>query len=297
MPDIIPKAQRSESESGDLGQHFIVGFLGPQITPEEERLLAALRPSGIILFGKNISAGPDWQAELQKLITRARTICERDDFFVSIDHEGGRVCRFPDPITRFPAARFWGAWAARVAEVMGTELSTLGFNLSFAPVLDVHSDEQNPVIGPRALSSDPVEVAALGLEYYRALESSGVLACGKHFPGHGATTVDSHFELPRLDITQETLETRELLPFQLAVEDGIGMIMSAHVLFPNLDPDYPATLSPVILDQLLRTQLGFKGVIITDDLEMKALAKYSPAEKAVLGILAGNDILLFHLAI
>ncbi|MFN8389096.1 MAG: beta-N-acetylhexosaminidase [Bdellovibrionota bacterium] len=275
-----------------LGDHFIVGLVGPELLEEEAKLIRRLRPAGIILFAKNISNASSWITPLTDLVARAREAAGRDEFLVSIDHEGGKVHRLPAPVTKFPAACVLGDRAGDVARAQAVELRALGFNLSFAPVLDIHSEPENPVIGKRAFSTTPEGVAALGLTYLNALEQNGVLGCAKHFPGHGATTSDSHFVLPQLGVDRTTIELRELVPFRAAIDAGVSLIMTAHVVYPALDPDSPATLSRSILTDLLRIQLGYRGVIITDDLEMKALASLTPAEKAVRAMQAGVDILL-----
>ena len=276
-----------------FGQHLIVGLAGSALLPEEKRLLSELRPLGIILFAKNFEKQSSrWQETLRTLLHEATDASKDDQLLIAVDHEGGRVFRFPDEVTRFPAARRWGSDAGAVGAAMGAELSALGFNLSFAPVLDVHSEPSNPVIGERAFSNDVHEAARWAEEFRAGLESRGIVSCGKHFPGHGATTQDSHKVLPRLDVSMDVLRNRELVPFAESIAAGIPMIMTAHVVYPAIDPDNPATLSEAAISRLLRGELKFNGVVITDDLEMKALGRYSPAEKATLGIRAGNDILL-----
>jgi len=175
---------------------------------------------------------------------------------------------------------------------MAAELRALSFNLSFAPVLDVHSEAQNQVIGQRAFADTPQQTARYALEFARGLSAGGMLACGKHFPGHGATVADSHLELPRLDAALRILEQRELVPFQRFVADGGQLLMTAHVLYPALDPLQPATLSGGIINGLLRGKMAFQGAVITDDLEMAALARFTPAARAVTALAAGADLLL-----
>jgi beta-N-acetylhexosaminidase len=196
-------------------------------------------------------------------------------------------------MTRFSYAKQWGASAEQIGTAMGIELSSLGVNLNFGPVLDVDSNPANPVIGLRAFDRDPGVVARRACDFMQGLERAGVRACGKHFPGHGATNQDSHLELPVVDATIETLRNRELMPFAEAIAQGIGMIMSSHILFKDLDPVLPATLSSRILRDLLRTELGFEGVVVSDDIGMHAVSRcFDEAGVAARFFSAGNDLLM-----
>ena len=278
----------------DIGSLFIVGIKGPTLTTEEKELLAEIQPSGIILFRKNLSQDPtrDWIQALHQLLCEIRSVLNSENIFVSIDHEGGRVHRFSSPVTHFPAAANWGENTPNIATTMAKELQLLGFNLTFSPVLDVFSEQQNTVIGDRAFATQALEVAQFGRVAIEAFQRTGILCCAKHFPGHGATIADSHLELPHLDITRVELFARELLPFIEAVNSDVPMIMTAHVRYPQIDPIYPATFSTTIIRDILRDELNFQGVIVTDDLEMLAICNYSRAERAVLALAAGADLLL-----
>lgn len=293
----------------EYGDHFIVGVSGSVLTSEEAAALAALRPLGVILFGKNFAKeDPRWLTTHRALIADLRSATGRDDLLLSIDHEGGRVHRFPDalppfdsepessgelhPVTRFPAAISWGSEVEQVAAAMACELRALGFNQSYSPVLDVWSEPLNRVIGDRSFGEDPAAVGRMGSTYLAALERNGVVGCIKHFPGHGATVADSHEELPRLDAERELLLRREVEPFRIAIESGAELVMTAHVHYPALDPVSPGTLSKPILEELLRGSLGFRGAVISDDLEMRALSNLSYEEKAVAAFNAGVEILL-----
>ncbi len=280
------------SNNLNLGDHFIVGLKGLKIEAKEREQLSKLSPLGIIIFAHNLSDSEQWPQDLLELINDAQEIIGREKLIVSIDHEGGKVHRLKSPSTCFPSGNCWGSSAGAVGEAMAKELSSLGINLNFAPVLDIHSEPENPVIGVRALGEDPETVERSAIEFLDAMESSGVLGCGKHFPGHGATLTDSHLELPVLNISKTEMAQRELLPFRSLIAHGIKMIMTAHVLYPKLDPDYPATLSKKILHDLLREELGFKGVVISDALEMKAMNQDSQVKNAELALSAGVDILL-----
>jgi beta-N-acetylhexosaminidase len=185
------------------------------------------------------------------------------------------------------------ALAEQVGTAMGHELRALGFDIDFAPVLDVHTNPDNPIIGDRAFGTEPEAVARRALAYARGLHAAGILACGKHFPGHGDTATDSHLELPRIDHHWERLEAVELVPFARAAAAKLPMIMTAHVVFAALDPTRPATLSPQVITGLLREKLGYRGVIVSDDLDMKAIAATMGADvAAVAAIRAGCDVLL-----
>jgi beta-N-acetylhexosaminidase len=180
-----------------------------------------------------------------------------------------------------------------MGRVLGRELKGVGVNLDFAPVLDVNSNPKNPIIGDRAFSDDPHIAAKVALAFAEGLKREGVLVCGKHFPGHGDTATDSHLTLPRVKRSRGVLEKVELLPFRKAIAVRLPMLMTAHVVYDHLDPKLPATLSPMILKDLLRKRMGFKGVVVSDDLQMKAVSKsYAPDEAAVLSLEAGVDLLL-----
>ncbi len=215
---------------------------------------------------------------------------------VSVDQEGGRVARIKDGVVRLPAARTLGACfddaeIERVAQVLGMQLAALGFSLDYAPVLDVHTHADNPVIGDRAFATEPKRVASAGLAFARGLSSSPIAPCAKHFPGHGDTHTDSHVELPRVLHARDRLDAVELFPFRIAAP-SVPAMMSAHVVYDALD-NAPATLSHRIATDILRGELGFRGVLVSDDLEMRAVADTLDAgHAAVIAIEAGCDALL-----
>lgn len=268
----MPESQQFRN----FGNHLILGISGTTLRDDDKRALNELKPIGVIFFGKNFLDGIPyevWLESFQQLIDQIRQYAERDSMFTTLDHEGGRVVRTPLPITRFPYAHLWRSHSREVARATAVELKSLGINLSWAPVADIFSHPQNPVIGPRAFGSTP-ETASLGArEYYLGLQESGILGCAKHFPGHGDTSKDSHLELPILNLTLEDLRNRELVPFKTLIEAQIPLIMTAHILFPQIDPDVPATLSHSILNDILRGELGFEGVVVSDDLDMKAISE------------------------
>lgn len=286
----------SYADAREFGRHFVIGLRpSPVLTDDDKYLLHRLRPAGIVLFAGNFAAGEDydaWLPRLRRLLHDARECLERDEMLVAIDHEGGRVVRPPAPITRFDYARTWADRAGQVGAAMAVELRSLGVNLDFAPVMDVDSNPANPVIGPRAFATTPEEVSAAGTALIGALEAGGVLACAKHFPGHGDASVDSHASLPVIDASPDTLRARELPPFAAAVQAGVRAIMTAHVLLPAIDAEHPATLSERILRGILRDELGFGGVVFTDDVGMGAVSeRFQRTENAARFLLAGGDVL------
>lgn len=277
------------------GHHFVLGLQGSTVlTDHDKRLLEAIRPAGIILFKANFRQElpyDDWLAEYERLIADVRRCIGRERFLVTIDHEGGRVVRPPRPITIYDFACNWADRAAEVGRAVGVELASLGVNVNYAPVVDVDTNPTNPVIAERAFGSDPHVVASAAVAFLEAMQAEGVLGCPKHFPGHGDTDADSHFALPRVDETLDELRVRELVPYR-AVLDRAPLVMSAHVIYEAIDPEYPGTISSRILTDLLRGELGFDGATISDDLGMKAISPYfdDPAA-APRAIAAGLDIL------
>jgi beta-N-acetylhexosaminidase len=257
------------------GHHFAIGLQpSPSLTDHDRHLLSALNPAGVILFRPNFDHDApyeEWLATLKKLLADVRSCIDRDRILVGIDHEGGRVIRTPPPVTHFAYAREWADRAADVGRAMAVELRSLGMNCTFAPVVDVDSNPDNPVIGARAFARTPEAVTAAALRFIEAVEAEGLLTCPKHFPGHGDTAVDSHHGLPVVEHDLPTLRTRELAPFKATIDAGARMIMTSHIVFPKIDPDIPATMSRRIIKEVLRDELGFGGVVITDDIGMGAV--------------------------
>jgi beta-N-acetylhexosaminidase len=282
----MPSALRRQ-----IGQLLIAGFDGQTLPIELRSLAREFGLGGVILFARNI-AEPEQVAEL---CFDAARLVPNLPLWVSIDQEGGRVARLKAPFTEWPPMATIGrsgdvGLAGRFARALGAELRAVGITLDYAPVLDVHTNAKNPVIGDRALSDKADDVATLGAAIVRGLQAEGVAACGKHFPGHGDTGVDSHLELPLLEHPVERLRERELKPFKAAIDADVASIMTAHVLMPALDEQRPATLSRRVVTGLLREELKFEGVILSDDLEMKAIAStYAVPAAAALAIDAGCD--------
>jgi beta-N-acetylhexosaminidase len=288
-----------------IGQMLLFGWdnadddYATQINSHTRFLIDELRVGGVILMERNVGAVEQTRSMLFELqhLAAAR---ELPPLFVSTDQEGGRVARFGPPnYQEFPSARCLGGFAdpsktTLSSAEMGSVLKRSGVNWALMPVLDVSNNPNNMVIGDRSFGESPSIVSAMGRAAIGGMQDvAGVMACGKHFPGHGDTSVDSHFDLPVIDRNLKSLYGMELLPFQAAIDAGVSSIMTSHILFPALDPALPATLSPAILTELLRKQMRFDGIIVTDCLEMAGVSKkWGSAEAAVLAVLAGADILL-----
>jgi beta-N-acetylhexosaminidase len=287
----------SDTELASVGQHFIIGLRPTTaLHPSDRQLLRDIRPAGVILFKSNFHHDrpyPEWLSSHADLIGAIREAVCRERLFVAIDHEGGRVCRTPPPITRFSYARAWRDNAGGVGGAIGIELASLGVNLNFAPVLDINSNPDNPVIAARSFGNTPETVTEKALSFLAQMEANGVRGCGKHFPGHGDTKVDSHYELPIIDAPLDILRRRELKPFAAAIKNGIGMIMTSHILFRAVDEALPATLSRRITYDLLRREMAFEGVIVSDDIGMHAVSTlFDSPDAAVQFMAAGNDMLM-----
>jgi len=217
---------------------------------------------------------------------------------LSVDQEGGRVNRMPASLVAVPASRDIAksgdsGKARSIGAAIADEIRSIGFNVNFAPVLDIDSNPKNPVIGNRSFGPTADVVTDFGLEEMAGLRSKQVIPVVKHFPGHGDTSVDSHLELPVVEKTADQLRKLELVPFAKAIQSGADMVMVAHILLPQLDPDRPSSLSPKVITDLLRGELGFKGVVITDDMTMGAILKhFDLGQAAVQSVKAGSDIVL-----
>jgi beta-N-acetylhexosaminidase len=278
----------------DIGQLLIGSLPATTVTPELRSLAREFSLGGVILFARNIEAAE----QVAELSVDVQSLAAGVPLWVSVDQEGGRVARLRKPFTEWPPMAVLGRsgsteLAARFAAALAAELKAVGITLDYAPVLDIHTNPNNPVIGDRALAEDAEAVARLGAAIVRGLQKNGVAACGKHFPGHGDTSVDSHLDLPLVEHPPDRIRRVECVPFREAIRADVAFIMTAHVLVPSLDEERPATLSPRIVQGMLREELGFPGVILSDDLEMKAVARsYSVPEAAVQAIAAGCDAVL-----
>lgn len=280
-----------------IGQLFVVGFDGTDVPPRFESLLNDWGVGGVLYFARNLST-PEQTASLSDSLQRLAADAGLPPLLVAADQEGGPVTRISwgaDP----PSAMAMGATAdgellAEMGTAIGGELQALGINLDFAPVLDVNVNPENPVIGVRSFGDDPSLVGRLGSQFAAGLQRADVLACGKHFPGHGDTVTDSHHELPVLPHDRERLDRIELAPFGRAIDDGIEAVMTTHVAFPAVTgvSDRPATVAPSVVTGLLRDDLGFEGLVVTDCLEMDAIVSgIGTVEAAVQALEAGCDLL------
>jgi beta-N-acetylhexosaminidase len=282
----VPASLRRE-----IGQLLIGSLPGTSITTEMRSLAREFQLGGVTLFKRNIEA-PEQVAEFDHDLQQ---LSSGLPLWLAVDQEGGRVARLQAPFTEWPAMATLGRsgdekLAYRFAAALAAELRAVGITLDYAPVLDIHTNPNNPVIGDRALGEDAATVATLGGAIVRGLQENGVAACGKHVPGHGDTAVDSHLELPVVEHPPDRIRRVECVPFREAIRNDVAFIMTAHILVPWLDEEKPATLSSTIVRGILREELNFNGVILSDDLEMKALAdQYSVPDAAVQAIAAGCD--------
>jgi beta-N-acetylhexosaminidase len=277
------------------GQLLIGGFYGTELPASYAKALAAGERGGAVLFKRNLTDDPGSVAQLNSDLALAGGDLPP---LIAVDQEGGRVARLGPPVLDLPPMRAFGRAASRdllrrAARVLGTQLATMGFTMDFAPVLDVNTCGDNPVIGDRAFGSDPHVVARCGVAFAQGLDDAGILACGKHFPGHGDTSRDSHVELPVVLHDRTRLETTELLPFRAAIGAGVLALMTAHVVYESLDKGVPATMSRAVCASLLRAEMGFDGALFSDDLEMRAVSAHFPIEEAAVeAVWAGCDAIL-----
>ncbi len=277
-----------------IGQMLMVTVKGTKVTREVELFMQETGAGGVILFGYNYES----PRQLASFIRDLRG-CADSELIVAVDQEGGRVARFGPPFTELPPmARLAGReggeeMAESVGRLLGEELGAVGVDLDFAPVLDVSTNAFNPVIGDRAMSADCHEVARLSTAFIRGMQGAGVAACGKHFPGHGDSDVDSHLGLPVLSHSEKRFEALELVPFRAATEAGVESLMTSHLMIPSLDREVPITISRAVTTGLLRKRLGFQGLVFTDDLTMRGITdRYPPYEASWRAISAGADMVI-----
>ena len=284
-----------------VGQLFVVYFTDPHFSPALEEMITQYHIGGIIIFGRNVTT----LSNLAELINEAQSAAVTTEpeipLFVATDQEGWPILRLWEGATVFPSSMAIGATgsvtdAQLVATVMAAELRAVGINMNLAPVLDVNTNPANPIIGIRSFGSSPELVSRLGTAMIEAYQAQGIIATAKHFPGHGDTSLDSHQSLPTILHDLARLDAVELVPFRAAISAGVDCIMTAHISVPALDPTphRPASLSPPILQGLLREKMGFEGLIATDSLGMRAITdQYDVATAAVLAFQAGADLLMF----
>lgn len=278
----------------NLGQLFICGIQGTSLTAEEKEFIEKEKLGGIILFSHNFT-DPSQLAELVNSIQKLR---DEYPLFISADQEGGRVVRFKSHFTQFPSMLEISKLNSpkiifEVHQLMAKEMAACGINLSFSPVCDVLTSAENKAIGDRAFGSDALTVEKNISAAIRGLQTSGLLSCAKHFPGHGGTTKDSHFDLPLVKTTIEEMRSRELIPFVKASKARVEFMMMAHLMVDAIDDKLPATLSPKVYE-FLRQETKFSKIVVTDDMEMKAISdRFTTEEAALKAFTAGADVLLY----
>lgn len=268
----------------------MLGFDGDSL-PAELIGYLELGLAGVVLYPRNFRT----VQQLRALTDEIRRAAGRP-VLIGIDQEGGTRFALQEPFTAWPSAAELGRvgepeLVEQVARAMAVELRAAGCNLNFAPMLDLNSNPESPVTKERSFGADPRRVANMGVAFDRGLRAGRVLSCAKHFPGHGDAQVDPHFDLPVYTGTMERLESAELIPFAAAIAAGVPLVMTAHILLPRIDPEWPASLSRTVLEGMLRQKMRFEGVILADDLGMGAIARrYGPGEAAVKTFEAGTDI-------
>lgn len=278
-----------------IGQLVFAGISGTQMSEETKTLIHKYHVGGIILFAPNLE-NPDQSLEL---LNQIKDENDSNDLpiFLGVDQEGGRVERLPSleglPSYIEIASRDSDQFAFDIGKLLAEQLHAFGFNLNFAPVLDVNSNPNNPVIGDRSFGSDPEIVRTLGIQMMHGMQDQNIITAVKHFPGHGDTSVDSHFELPEVNKSIEELQKLELIPFKNVIEDGADLVMAAHILLPQIDSEFPVSMSEKVITGILRDRLEFDGVVITDDMTMQAITNhFEIGQAAVNSIKSGADIIL-----
>ncbi len=287
----------------NFGDLIIFGFKGQALSSETRKTIEKYQVSNVILFGPN-NPNNNYLSKTQLIELNDDLQATRDSssepMIITVDQEGGRVQRFRNEFTLLPSARKIAEkksppLAFEMAKIQAKELFAAGIQLNFAPVCDVNTNPSNPVIGDRAYGAEEKIVSEMVESVVRAHLDERVQPCIKHFPGHGDTHTDSHFALPTVDTSLETLRRREWIPFQRAMQSGCSFLMSAHILLPQLDPDRPGTLSKTFLKKYLRDELNYQGVVISDDMQMQAITDHYGAEEApILALEAGCDLLCYR---
>ena len=279
-----------------IGQLVVVGIDGTINNKDSRTFIEDYHVGGFIFYKDNMEST---QQALQlfndlKLSNEVNKV----PLWMSVDEEGGRVTRMPKEFIKLPTNQVIGKkndakLSNEIGQILGRELQGFGLNMDFAPVLDIHSNPNNPVIGDRSFGSQAEVVSSLGIATMHGIQSHGVVPVVKHFPGHGDTSVDSHIGLPIVENSLDRLRKLEFLPFQDAINQGAEVVMIAHILMPKVDPDYPASLSKVVITDILRAELGFNGVVMTDDMTMGAIVDhYDLPQSSVQSVLAGTNIVL-----
>ncbi|WP_077368096.1 beta-N-acetylhexosaminidase [Anaerosalibacter sp. Marseille-P3206] len=296
--EVDPIMEKLEKMTIDekIGQLVLVGLDGVELDDKTVELIESYYVGGFILFKKNINS----VSQLVELTNSIKSINSKNTIpmFIGVDEEGGRVSRIPKEIIKTPKARDIGLiddehFSYEIGKILGNNLSLLGINMDFAPVLDIHSNSKNTVIGDRAFGSTSQIVSKHGLLVMNGIKDSHVIPVVKHFPGHGDTYMDSHVNLPVVNKTKEELEKLEFIPFKEAINNGADVVMIGHILLSNIDEEYPATLSKSLINDILREELKFDGVVVTDDMTMGAITKnFDIGSASVRSLKAGSDIVL-----
>lgn len=279
----------------EIGKRFIVEPSAPVLSSLERDILARVKPAGVLFRTRNFKSNCDyseWLGTFAQLLSDVQAAIGRQKLLLCIDHEGGRIIRPPEPITRFPWCASWGDKTGAVSSAMARELRSLGLNVNFAPVADIHSNPDNPVINKRAFGTTAEVVIPCAIDSMYAFMNEGILPCAKHFPGHGDTRADTHYELPVVDRDIDELEQREFKPFRALINAGVPMIMTSHIVYSKID-DCQATISGKIINDLLRVQMNYGGVVVADAIGMAAIKEsMTHADLICKGIEAGLDIFL-----
>ncbi|MBH0175737.1 beta-N-acetylhexosaminidase [Fictibacillus sp. 23RED33] len=279
-----------------IGQMIVSGIEGTSMTTNTKELVNKYKVGGVILFRPNVSSANQLVTFTNDLKRQNKS--NKVPLFVSVDQEGGRVNRMPLSVINTPKGREIGRinrekYSYGIGNVIAKELRLFGFNVDFAPVLDIQSNKYNTVIGDRSFGSDSSIVSRLGISMMKGIHDGNVIPVVKHFPGHGDTSTDSHLDLPVVKHDMSRLKKVELVPFNKAIQNNADMIMVAHILVKNLDKNYPASMSKAVMSDLLRKQMGYKGIVISDDMTMGAIMKHYSLKKAVVrSVQSGNDIIL-----
>lgn len=282
-----------------IGQLLIIGIRDKVLTQDEAEFIVKNNIGGVILFSRNVESPEQVHALVKSIQSLRHKMRDKLPLFIGVDNEGGRVMRLKSTFTHWPAQAKLGqidstSLAFRFAQAMGVELRAVGINLNFAPSVDILTNPKNTVIGDRALSTDAEQVAKLASALVRGYIKSGIIPCAKHFPGHGNTLIDSHLDLPVEEADLLRLREVELVPFKKVFRARLDMVMTSHIKFPKVDPDSPVTFSKRFIQEILRGELRYRGTIVSDDLDMKALASYYKVDEIpVLAFEAGCDIMLY----
>ncbi len=294
--DLIQQRVDKMTLDEKIGQLVLVGLDGTEMQAQTKEMIEKHRVTGFILYKNNITSS----AQTLQLLNQLKAANRKDAWplWLSVDQEGGKVDRMPEPLVKLPTALDVGrvnkpAYSYAIGQALGEEVRALGFNMNFAPVLDVNSNPNNPVIGNRSFGSEPETVIQHGIQVMKGIQSTKVVPVVKHFPGHGDTSVDSHLDLPVVPKSLQELRSLELLPFVEAIKQHAEVVMVGHLLLPQIDEKNPASLSDKVINGILRKDMKFSGVVITDDMTMGGITDHNDVgEAAVKAVLAGTDIVL-----